>query len=75
MGAPSGGRLGVERMKCVNGIWYHRGRSYTTLYEALAAVWSQVPPRRAGEKGSRPRYSEYRERQGKIYSRIMPPSV
>lgn len=50
-------------MKCVDGVWYHRGRSYATLYEALAAVWPQEPPRRAGERRSRPRYGEYRERQ------------
>lgn len=41
-------------MKCVNGVWYHRGQIYATLYEALAAVWPQVPPSRAGEKGTAP---------------------
>ena len=41
-------------MKCVGGIWYCRGRSYATLYEALAAVWPQTLPRRAGEKGAAP---------------------
>lgn len=41
-------------MKCVDGVWYHRGRSYATLYEALAAVWPQVPPNRAGEKKEPP---------------------
>lgn len=51
-------------MKCVNGVWYHRGQIYATLYEALAAVWPQALPRRVGEKRSRPRYYEYRERQG-----------
>lgn len=37
-------------MKRVNGIWYYRGRSYPTLYEALVAVWPQTLPSRAGEK-------------------------
>lgn len=50
-------------MKCVNGVWYHRGRSYPTLYEALAAAWPQTLPSRAGEKRSRPQYGEYRGRQ------------
>lgn len=26
-------------MKCVNGVWHHRGKTYATLREALAAVW------------------------------------
>lgn len=28
-------------MKYTKGVWYHRGQSYTTLHEALAAVWPQ----------------------------------
>ena len=41
-------------MKRVNGIWYYQGRSYATLYEALAAAWPQALPRRGGEKGAAP---------------------
>lgn len=62
-------------MKCVNGIWYHRGRSYPTLYEALAAVWPQALFSRAGEKRSRPRYGEYRKRQSKKHVGINPPQL
>lgn len=39
-------------MKCVGGVWYYRGRSYATLYEALAAVWPLILPGRAGKKGA-----------------------
>ena len=41
-------------MKRVNGVWYYRGQSYATLYEALAAVWPQALPSRAGERGAAP---------------------
>lgn len=41
-------------MKRVNGVWYYQGRSYATLYEALAAAWPCALPRRAGEKGAAP---------------------
>ncbi len=41
-------------MKRVNGVWYYRGRSYATLYEALAAAWPQTTPRRAGAKEAAP---------------------
>lgn len=41
-------------MKCVSGVWYYQGRSYATLYEALAAAWPRTLPRRAGEKGAAP---------------------
>lgn len=41
-------------MKRVNGVWYYQGRSYATLYEALAAAWPCALPRRAGEKGVAP---------------------
>ena len=35
-------------MKCVNGVWYYRGRSHATLREALAAAWAQRPgPKKA----------------------------
>ena len=42
------------RMKYFNGVWYHQGQSYATLYEALAAVWPQALPSRAGKKGAAP---------------------
>lgn len=41
-------------MKCVNGVWYHQGQSYATLYEALAAAWPPALPSRAGKKGAAP---------------------
>lgn len=37
-------------MKCVNGVWYYKGRSYATLREALAAVWPCALPSIAGKK-------------------------
>lgn len=41
-------------MKYINGFWLYQGRSYATLYEALAAAWPCALPRRAGEKGAAP---------------------
>lgn len=41
-------------MKRVNGIWYHHGQSYTTLYEALVAVWPRDLPHTSGQKETAP---------------------
>lgn len=41
-------------MKCVNGVWYHRGRSYATLYEALAAAWPRALSPTEGQKEAAP---------------------
>ena len=37
-------------MKCINGLWYYRGRTYTTLRAALLAAG--LLPRRTDETGS-----------------------
>lgn len=41
-------------MKCVNGVWYHRGRSFPTLYAALVAAWPRALSPVEGQKKAAP---------------------
>lgn len=41
-------------MKCVNGVWYHRGRSFPTLYAALVAAWPRALSPMEGQKEAAP---------------------
>lgn len=55
MGTQTGGHgEGVKHMKCVNGVWYHRGRSFPTLYAALVAAWPRALSPMEGQKEAAP---------------------
>ena len=35
----TGEKKGGKGMRCYHGVWYYQGKQYSSLHEALVAIW------------------------------------